>query len=297
MYTLPALPERAPVAADGDQPPPPANKVTRGELTTDLQDLTGVRIMWDAYHGQGEPWDWVNMIDDLELRGAEVVVNTVPITAELLAEFDIFWTIDCSSYWVATETAALGAWLRAGGGLLLEGDNSSTVVAYNAILTAASAGIVYTAIFRLRRDHDPDLPSRDHGGRRESVSEQSHRLPVDDRFPGPGSGPGRDECARGGVERGGQRPRHGSERRVFLLWRPGLRGQPPVRQPGFRLAGGGQLAAGRADLWCGAGRHQPGRHGDVRRDGSVWRRVRGAGRGDEQRPDHARGRGAEHRWT
>ncbi len=145
MYTLPALPERAPVAADGDQPPPPANKVTRGELTTELQDLTGVRIMWDAYHGQGEPWDWVNMIDDLELRGAEVVVNTVPITAELLAEFDIFWTIDCSSYWVATETAALGAWLRAGGGLLLEGDNSSTVVAYNAILTAASAGIVYTA--------------------------------------------------------------------------------------------------------------------------------------------------------
>ncbi len=123
-----------------DQPPPPTNKVMSGGLITDLQDLTGVRIMWDTSHDQDPSYYHLNMISDLELRGAEVFENAAPITPVLLSTCDIVWTRECYE-WSPSEISALVTWVGAGGGLLFEGDEN--ISNFNEILSALGAGITY----------------------------------------------------------------------------------------------------------------------------------------------------------
>ncbi len=127
-----------------DAPDAGVSPARGGEPTADLRDLTGLRIMWAAHHGQVQPAAWSQMIDDLAQRGAEVVVNTMPVTSDLLDGFDLVWTVNCATGWSAAETHLLGSWLRDGGGMLLEGDNDTFQAAFDAILTAAGAGIGYS---------------------------------------------------------------------------------------------------------------------------------------------------------
>ncbi|MBK6898369.1 MAG: choice-of-anchor D domain-containing protein [bacterium] len=129
-FTLPAL-DASDAAASG------------GELTADLRDLTGVRIMWDRRHGQAAPTDWSGMIHDLAQRGAAITANSAAITPALLSGYDIFWSINCTSYLTTDEKTALAAWTIDGGGILLEGDTNASVYPFNQILSAAGTGIVY----------------------------------------------------------------------------------------------------------------------------------------------------------
>ncbi|MBZ0270277.1 choice-of-anchor D domain-containing protein [bacterium] len=97
---------------DGEGGPPP-------ELSADLYDLTGVRVLADRRH-----WDyWGNpysiLRDDLVARGAEVVVSTDSLTVELLDDFDVMWVVSFGG-WMPVEARAVADWVQGGGDLVLE---------------------------------------------------------------------------------------------------------------------------------------------------------------------------------
>ncbi|MBM4130502.1 choice-of-anchor D domain-containing protein, partial [bacterium] len=143
LYRLPPLsgsPARSPEAGAPTLVPSAERKLT--ELTAELSDLTGVRIVWDRAHGQLPPesyYSWI--VAELEARGAVVAVNLEPFTSTSLASADIVWTLDAWYAFTPAELSALTAWLHGGGGLLLEGDETPT--SFNALLAAAGAGITY----------------------------------------------------------------------------------------------------------------------------------------------------------
>ncbi|MDX1450888.1 MAG: hypothetical protein R3246_17695, partial [Acidimicrobiia bacterium] len=93
-----------------------------GPVQIELNDLTGIDIMWDRSHGQTSTSSWSTLIGDLEARGATVTENTDPITPALLAGYEVLWSVDISSSFDPAELTALADWVDAGGGLLLEGD-------------------------------------------------------------------------------------------------------------------------------------------------------------------------------
>ncbi len=103
-----------------------------------LQNISGVKILWDRSHGQVDFSSWTTLVNDLTSRGATVTQNFSPITPALLSNYDIIWTTDCNNTWTASEINAVRNWLTAGGGLLLEGDNDSSVLAYNSLLPSGS---------------------------------------------------------------------------------------------------------------------------------------------------------------
>jgi hypothetical protein len=109
-----------------------------------LSDLTGVRILWDRSHNQADTGGWTTIISDLTLRGAEVIESIEPINQGYLATFDILWTIDSNSGWTQDNADAVAAWVQMGGALLLEGDNTASVPAFNLLLSTAGAGITYS---------------------------------------------------------------------------------------------------------------------------------------------------------
>ncbi len=89
MYTLPALPERAPVVLDKDRPASTRGPASSPALIAELNDLTDVRILWVRAHGEYEAYNWSDLVSDLEARGAELVESFEPVTSSLLADFDI----------------------------------------------------------------------------------------------------------------------------------------------------------------------------------------------------------------
>ena len=131
---------------DGARPPSDSNSQRIGSIEVELADLTGVRILFDRSHGSPGPSSWSTLVASLKSRGAVLTENMNPITAELLGDFDILWLTDATRLWSASEIAALVAWLRAGGSLLLEGDNPSSVDMFNGILSAVGAGIQYRSV-------------------------------------------------------------------------------------------------------------------------------------------------------
>ncbi|MCK4511696.1 choice-of-anchor D domain-containing protein, partial [bacterium] len=137
-----AAPGSATAAPDGGGATAPERGT--GDMWARLANLTDVHILEDTYHGQGSLSDWSLMVADLVARGATVTESYEPITSGLLGGYDVLWTTDCSDTWTAAEISALADWVTDGGGLLLEGDNTSSVLAYNAILTALGAGITYS---------------------------------------------------------------------------------------------------------------------------------------------------------
>jgi hypothetical protein len=104
-------------------------------------DLAGKRILYDRSHGQGPIAGWSTVVGSLEARGAEVVESFDPVTAELLAGYDVLWTVDVGSAWTAAQAADVAQWLGEGGGLLLEGDGNTSVTSFNLLLSTAGIGI------------------------------------------------------------------------------------------------------------------------------------------------------------
>lgn len=108
-------------------------------------DLNGVDILWDRSHGQQNLTTWSTLVGDVSARGASVTASTTPITAELLAGVRILWSQDSNTAWSSSELDALGDWVRAGGALLLEGDNFASLAIFNSILNELGAGGKYAS--------------------------------------------------------------------------------------------------------------------------------------------------------
>jgi subtilisin family serine protease len=106
-----------------------------------FRDLTGVRILYDAAHGNLHWFNYNIVFTDLKSRGAEIVVSPAPITREHLADFDVVWMAEAWILVAPEEREALVGWVRAGGGLLLEGDYDRSVPNFNGILQGLLSGI------------------------------------------------------------------------------------------------------------------------------------------------------------
>jgi hypothetical protein len=105
-----------------------------------LLALSGVNILRDRYHGQRDISGWSTIVNDLIRRGATVTENTSYLSAGVLQGHDVLWVHEGNNYWTSDEAAAVQAWLNAGGALLVEGDENTSL--FNNLLTAV--GIRYS---------------------------------------------------------------------------------------------------------------------------------------------------------
>jgi hypothetical protein len=96
------------------------------QLANAPSNLAGKSILFDRYHGGGWPEDFSMMIQDITAAGGVVVENYSPITAELLAPYDVLW-VNCCGYmdWSDAELATISAWLQQGGAIFLHGNHGA----------------------------------------------------------------------------------------------------------------------------------------------------------------------------
>lgn len=90
------------------------------------QDLTGKRILYDRSHGSPPLDNYSQLRDDLINAGATIDVNWYyPVDEAVLAGYDVLW-VSCCGYltWGYNELEAVDHWLRRGGGLLVQGQDS-----------------------------------------------------------------------------------------------------------------------------------------------------------------------------
>ncbi|UCG51503.1 MAG: choice-of-anchor D domain-containing protein [Candidatus Latescibacterota bacterium] len=106
-------------------------------------DLTGVRIIYDLSHGQHDSSNRSIFVAGLIDLGATFVESSSSITPTLLADYDIFWTVEMTSEFTAAERNTLADWVLGGGGLFLTGDQQPGIGSYNDLLGQLGAGIVY----------------------------------------------------------------------------------------------------------------------------------------------------------
>jgi len=142
VYTLTAPSGDPSDNGDGEMVQPPAGARTTSTSAL-LTDLTGVDILWDLTHGQYSVAGWSTIVADLYLRGATVTENIVPITPALLSNYDILWSADMYYSWSPAEIAALTSWVKSGGSVIFETDDSVSRV--NDLLSAMGAGVVYSS--------------------------------------------------------------------------------------------------------------------------------------------------------
>jgi len=106
-----------------------------------FRDLSGRRVLYDAAHSNLHWLNYTTVFDDLESRGAEVVISDSSYTRGYLDGFDVVWMADAFEPLSAAERDALARWVRAGGGLLLEGDYNETVPIFNGVLQELLCGV------------------------------------------------------------------------------------------------------------------------------------------------------------
>ena len=110
-------------------------------ISAALGNLTGVRILWNLRNGGAPISGWSVIMSDLTGRGGTVVENSQPITPALLDGYDVLWITDFSTSFTSAERTAIQAWVRAGGSLVLECDETSSGV--NNLLSGLGSGITY----------------------------------------------------------------------------------------------------------------------------------------------------------
>jgi subtilisin family serine protease len=115
-------------------------------LEAELADLTGVRILFDRSHGGDGAAQWSKLIESLRERGATVAYNRAVITTDLLVDYQILWLTDLTMPWSTAEIEAAAAWTRAGGSILFEADNATSVPELNGLLAALGTGVRYAEI-------------------------------------------------------------------------------------------------------------------------------------------------------
>ena len=90
------------------------------------KDLTGRRILYDRSHGSPSLDYYSQLVDDLTSAGAIIVENWYyPIDEAVLEGYNVLW-VNCCGYqtWGYSELEAVDRWLRRGGGLLVQGQDS-----------------------------------------------------------------------------------------------------------------------------------------------------------------------------
>ncbi len=98
-----------------------------------LANLNGIRI------GFTNDFSYSSIISDLQARGAEIVNITFPTPDTTLANLDILAVDDAISSASLTQINSIRLWLHAGGGLLVQADNSNSMA--NVIELLTDAGI------------------------------------------------------------------------------------------------------------------------------------------------------------
>ena len=90
------------------------------------EDLTGKRILYDRSHGQPPAADYGILVSDAIAAGAVVDENWYfPVDDLVLDGYDILWTNCCGGLtWGLSELLAVNNWLREGGALFVQGENS-----------------------------------------------------------------------------------------------------------------------------------------------------------------------------
>jgi len=118
---------------------PGINRTT--PISASLMGLTGVAILWDRSHGEQPMSSWSVIISDLIARGATATENFEPITSTLLEDYDLLWLTDYMDFFATSEILAVQAWVRAGGSLFFECDESLPQIA--SLLSGLGSGITY----------------------------------------------------------------------------------------------------------------------------------------------------------
>ncbi|MFH1842474.1 MAG: choice-of-anchor D domain-containing protein, partial [bacterium] len=112
-------------------------------VQVELADLTGVDILYDAYHGGPPSTYWSIILFDCITRGATVTELNVPVATALLADYELYWLPANTTNWSASELAALADWVDNGGSMLFEAYDSGSMGPYNQLLDDLNSGINY----------------------------------------------------------------------------------------------------------------------------------------------------------
>jgi len=88
------------------------------------EDLTGIDILYDLYHGERDTGELSILKSDVTGRGATWSYNNLPITPTLLNDYKILLINeqDYGPSWSASELDAVKAWVSDGGGVFFNGD-------------------------------------------------------------------------------------------------------------------------------------------------------------------------------
>lgn len=108
-----------------------------------------IRFVMDQSHGQSATLSTIsNLVSDLEAKNVVVSINTATITDSVLENIDVLWLDDTpTSDFSDDEKAALDAWLRAGGSIMMQSDQpgamDSLMVPYGIGFVLTSNGSTY----------------------------------------------------------------------------------------------------------------------------------------------------------
>jgi subtilisin family serine protease/glutamine cyclotransferase len=129
MYTLPSTNTSI---HNPDAPTTSTTTVNSGSLTSTFADLKGKRIgfMYGSYS---------TIMSDLRSRGASVSTLSPPLSSAMLDTIDVIAVDDILSSLTSSDVTLLRNWVQAGHGILVQGDDASSMTNINALI--AGTGI------------------------------------------------------------------------------------------------------------------------------------------------------------
>ncbi|UCG50444.1 MAG: S8 family serine peptidase [Candidatus Latescibacterota bacterium] len=105
--------------------------------------LSLMDVLWYGDHGLGGIDLWSKMTSEIVAMGGSVTQSFDALTIGLLADYDILWLGDLASILSDEEKDAIVSWVRHGGSLLIEADNSTAQAEYNDLFQRLGANITY----------------------------------------------------------------------------------------------------------------------------------------------------------
>ncbi len=119
------------VASDFEEGMNPVQAVEVLALETALENLDGIKV------GSLSSWSYTTIFADIAQRGGTVVSLAFPLGSNDLAEINVLVIDDLVAGAAANDVSLIREWVYSGGGLLLQGDNSSSVSRINTILVGS----------------------------------------------------------------------------------------------------------------------------------------------------------------
>ena len=115
-------------------------------VPTSLKSLSGLRVLYDVFHGEADTSSRSAIVSDLISRGVLVDENSREISGGILNQYDILWITNSTIPWLAGEFTATRIWVQNFDRrrLLLEGNNNLVVATYNTLLLPLGTGVSYS---------------------------------------------------------------------------------------------------------------------------------------------------------